>query len=202
MDRKFFHGALEPMDLAQPLVAEFNRGNMRAQLVGEGDRLAVQIGTRPGAPSGGTTAMTITIQRAPDGVVVQAGSQEWLGTAASLGKTTIAAIANPWTILGRLDDLAQDVQNLQLTERVWAVLQQAALTRGASQELSQRLRRVACAYCGTANPVGEGACIACGAPLGEGQPQTCPRCGFVVEAREEVCPNCGKPLRLQDIPTA
>ncbi len=118
MDRKFFHGALEPMDLAQPLVAEFNRGNMRAQLVGEGDRLAVQIGTRPGAPSGGTTAMTITIQKAPDGVVVQAGAQEWLGTAASIGKTTIAAIANPWNILGRLDDLAQDVENLQLTERV------------------------------------------------------------------------------------
>ena len=140
----------------------------------------MQIGTRPGAPSGGPTALTITIQRAPDGVVAQAGSQQWLGTAASLGRTTIAALANPWNLVGRLDDLAQDVENMQLTERVWRALEQAARASGASQELSERLKRVMCEYCRTANPVGQGACLACGAPLGENQPATCPRCGFVV----------------------
>jgi len=194
MEQKFFHGELSPMDLAQALVAEFNRGNMRAQVVGGADKLAVQIGTRPGAPSGGTTALTITIQRAPDGVVAQAGSQEWLGTAASLGRTTIAALANPWNLVSRLDDLAQDVENIQLTERVWRVLEQSARASGASQELSERLKRVMCEYCRTANPVGQGACLACGAPLGENQPETCPRCGFVVRPRELSCPNCGLAL--------
>jgi len=197
VDQKFFHGELSPLDLAQALVAEFNRGNLRAQVVGGTDKLAVQIGTRPGATTGGSTALTVTIQSATDGVLVQTGTQAWLGTAASLGQTTIAALANPWTVLGRLDDLAQDVENIQLTERVWIVLDQAARAVGAGQELSKRLRRVACDYCGTANPVGEGACIACGAPLGRSQPGTCPRCGFVVRPDETRCPNCGLDLTLQ-----
>jgi hypothetical protein len=194
VDRKIFHGDLSPMDLAQALIAEFNRGNLRAQIVGEPDNLAVQIGTRPGAPSGGATALTVTLQRVSDGVLVRTGSQEWLGTAASLGNTTIRALANPWSLLGRLDDLAQDVQNMQLPEQAWNVLEQAAAALGASQQLSARLRSVVCEYCGTANPVGEGACIACGAPLGESQPATCARCGFVLRADEKRCPNCGLDL--------
>jgi hypothetical protein len=194
MEQKFLHGDLAPMDLAQALVAEFNRGNLRAQTVGKSDRLAVQIGTRPGAPSGGSTALTITIEKAADGVMIRVGSQEWLGTAASLGRTTIAALVNPWNLLGRLDDLAQDVENIQLTERVWRVIDDSAHAAGAAHQLSERLRRVVCAYCGTANPVGEGACIACGAPLGESQPRTSPNCGFVVARGETRCPNCSRPL--------
>jgi RNA polymerase subunit RPABC4/transcription elongation factor Spt4 len=53
---------------------------------------------------------------------------------------------------------------------------------------------VACEYCGTANPVGEGACIACGAPLGKLQPNTCSNCGFVIQPGELTCPNCGSIL--------
>ena len=65
MEQKFFHGELSNRwILPERLVAEFNRGNLRAQVVGAADKLAVQIGTRPGAASGGTTALTITIQRA------------------------------------------------------------------------------------------------------------------------------------------
>ena len=71
-------------------------------------------------------------------------------------------------------------------------LQQAARASGASQELSERLKRVMCDYCRTANPVGQGACLACGAPFGESQPVTCPRCEFIIQAREAVCANCGR----------
>ena len=55
MERKIFHGILSPTDIVQALLAEFNRKNIRAQALGKGDRLAVQIGTRPGAISGGQT---------------------------------------------------------------------------------------------------------------------------------------------------
>jgi predicted RNA-binding Zn-ribbon protein involved in translation (DUF1610 family) len=122
------------------------------------------------------------------------GQQEWLGTAASLGRTTLAALINPWTLLGRLDDIAQDVENLQLGERVWQAIDSAARGMGASQQLSERLARLTCDYCGVANPVGEAACIACGAPLGKAQPTTCPNCGFVVRIDEARCPNCGQVL--------
>jgi hypothetical protein len=194
MDRKVFHGNITPLEVAQALLAEFNRGNLRAQVVGQGDKLAVQIGTRPGAPSGGDTAITVSIQKFEDGIVAEIGQQAWLGVAASLGTTALSALRNPFNLLGRLDDLAQDIENLQLSERAWQVIARSAQARGATKQLSERLSRLECAYCGTANPVGEPSCIACGAPLGKSQPGTCRHCGFVVKAGEAACPNCGKPL--------
>jgi hypothetical protein len=196
MERKLFHGDLQPMDIARGLVAEFDRGNLRAQVLGDGDDLAVQIATRPGSTSGGPTALTISIRKAADGVWVQSGSHEWLGTAASLGQTTMAALVNPWNLLNRLDDIAQDVENMQLMERVWASIDRDAQLLGANMQLSDRLRRLVCDYCGTANPVGEASCIACGAPLGSAQPGTCSNCGFLVDAGEVRCPNCGQDLVL------
>ena len=194
MEQRFLHGDLQPIDLAQALVAEFNRGNLRAQALQQSDGVAVQIATRPGGHSGGNTALTVTFQKVQDGVMVRLGQQDWLGTAASLGQSTIFALMNPWNLLGRLDDIAQDVQNLQLTENVWNEINRAARALGASHELSQRLKRVVCSYCGVANPVGEGSCIACGAPLGDDQPVTCPKCGFVVRIGDARCPNCGQAL--------
>jgi hypothetical protein len=191
MNQQFFHGELNPADVAQALLAEFDRGNFRAQALGESNSLAVQIGTRPGASFGGQTALTVTIQKVSDGITIQLGQQQWLGTAASLGWTALTALRNPLTLLGHLDDLAQDVENLQLTEHVWNVIQQVIQAAGASHQLSERLSRIQCEFCGTANPVGEPVCIACGAPLGNAQPITCPNCGFVVMRAEVTCPNCG-----------
>jgi HAMP domain-containing protein len=124
------------------------------------------------------------------------GQQAWLGIAASLGTTALAAMRNPFNLLGRLDDLAQDIQNLQINEQVWQAIDEVARAAGASQELSNRLRRTVCPYCSTANPVGEPNCIACGAPLGEVQPDTCPNCGFVINHSETICPNCKRPIAV------
>jgi DNA-directed RNA polymerase subunit RPC12/RpoP len=194
MEQRFFHGDLKPLELAQSLLAEFNRGNLRAQILQQAGGAAIQIATRPGARSGGQTALTVTFEEAPDGIMVRLGQQEWLSTAASLGRTTIAALMNPWNLLGRLDDIAQDVANLQLTQQVWEAVRCAATAAGASHEMSERLRRVECPYCGVANAVGDASCIACGAPLGEAQPVTCPKCGYIVVAEETHCPNCGQAL--------
>jgi hypothetical protein len=190
MDRKIFHGGIKPVDIAHALMGEFNRGNFRAQTIGESDRMVVQVGTRPNSPSGGQTAMTVTIQNLDDGIFVELGQQAWLGVAASLGVSALAAIRNPFSLLGRLDDIAQDLESLKLSERIWQVIANAAHSAGVSAELSDRLRRIACEYCHVANPVGEPACIACGAPLGRLQPVTCKRCGFVVSTGEKICPNC------------
>jgi hypothetical protein len=195
MDQRIYHGNLNPANLAQSLLAEFNRGNLLAQIVGQKDNLAVQISTRYGSSSGGKTALTVALQKTSDGVLIQLGQQEWLGTAASLGRTTVAALINPWNLLNRLDDIAQDVENLQLSEHVWRVIDQTARALGTGYELSERLSRLTCEYCGTANPIGQGACLACGAPLGKSQPGTCPNCGFVVNQNEIKCPNCGNDLR-------
>ncbi len=191
MQPKIFYGDITPAEMAQALTAEFDRGNWKTQQIGSGEQVVVQVATRRRVRSGGQTALSITLRKVPDGVSVQVGKQAWLGVAASLGKTALLALHNPFSLLGRLDDLAQDIENLSLSERVWEVIERTARSAGVSQALSERLRRVVCPYCGTANEVGEARCIACGAPLGEAQPRTCPRCGFALTGGEHTCPNCG-----------
>lgn len=193
MERKIYHGKISPVDIAEALLGEFNRGNLRAQTLGRSDKMVVQVGTRPGAESGGQTAMTVSIQKMEDGVIVEVGQQAWLGVAASLGMSALSALRNPFSLLGRLDDIAQDIENLQINDRIWNVIGKAVQTAGVSTELSDKLKRLTCEYCHTANPVGEASCVACGAPLGRVQPKTCKQCGYVVRAGDKTCPNCKQP---------
>jgi len=192
MNTRIFHDDLSPSDISRALVARFNRGNLRAQQFGGGDKVIVQIATLPQPYSGGQTAISISLQKVADGLSVQIGKQSWLGVAASLGMTAFWTWRNPWNILSRLDDLAQDIENLQIVDDVWGTIEDTARALGASFELSERLRRMVCPYCNTANPTGESSCIACGAPLGDIQPRTCKNCGFVIRKGEITCPNCGQ----------
>lgn len=194
METKIFHGDLSAQDVARKLIATFNRGNYRVQQAGSGKQIVVQIATDRMARSGGQTALTITLQQVEDGVSVQIGQQSWMGVAASLGASALSALRNPFSLLGRLDDIAQDIESLQLEEKVWETVRELASTHAASHELSERLKRMVCDYCNTANPVGEPRCIACGAPLGDIQPRTCLNCGFVVRKNEVYCPNCNHRL--------
>ena len=192
MDRRVFHGNITPTDVAQALIAEFNQGNTQTQLLGESNNLTVQIASSQFSRSGGKTAISVNLQQIEDGIMVQVGQQQWLGVAASLGQTAISALLNPLNILGRLDDIAQDVSSLQINERIWQIVGNVVRMAGASQELSERLSRITCEYCGAANPVGNPTCAACGAPLGKEQPKTCPKCGYVINHAEKFCPNCGQ----------
>ena len=194
MDRRVFHGNITPTLVAQALMAEFNQGNTQTQLLGDSGNLTVQIASSQWARSGGKTALAVNLQQVEDGVMVQVGEQQWLGVAASLGQTAIAALLNPLNLLGRLDDIAQDVSNLQLNEKIWETVTKVVNAAGASLQISERLSRLTCEYCGAANPVGEATCVACGAPLGKEQPKACTKCGYVLVHNEKFCPNCGQPV--------
>ncbi|PKO18368.1 MAG: hypothetical protein CVU39_02720 [Chloroflexi bacterium HGW-Chloroflexi-10] len=192
MEQRTYHGKITPKDFTRELVAHFHRGNMQVQQVGDGEKIVVQIATRSQISSGGQTAIGVSLQKVEDGVMVQIGKQAWLGIAASLGFTAIAALRNPLSLLNRIDDLAQDIESLSLNEEIWGVVEKTAQHLGAGFELSERLKRYVCNYCDTPNPGGESSCIACGAPLGAIQPKTCRFCGYVVNRDEKYCPNCGK----------
>lgn len=198
MDRRIFHGDITASDIGRALVAQFNRGGLRAQKFSKGGKIIVQIATRARPVSGGTTALTVYLEQVEDGVAVQVGEQAWLGIAASIGTTILWVWRNPFNLIHRLDDIAQDVENIQISEQVWITIENFARMRGATFELSERFRRMTCEYCETANPVGEARCLACGAPLGEVQPDTCPNCGFIVKSGERVCPNCNFQLGIKD----
>jgi len=194
MEEKTFHGPVKPDDFTRALVAEFNQGNMMAHQVGRGSAQVVQIASAPDAASGGKTAITVQLTAVEDGVHVRVGQQDWFGIAASMGLTALSALRRPALLLGRLDDLAQDIASLQLTTRIWQTIAATAEALGVSHELSERLRRLTCPYCLTANPVGAPSCVACGAPLGPDQPRACPQCGYIVDARTRSCPQCSAAL--------
>lgn len=75
MDRRIFHGNIHVIDIAQALLGEFDQGNLRAQMLDQGNKILVQIGTRQDRISGGQTAMTVTIQKVDDGIMVELGEQ-------------------------------------------------------------------------------------------------------------------------------
>lgn len=196
METRIYHGNIKPDDIAQSLMGYFHRGNYRVQKIGGADNITVQIATVQGASTGGQTAMGVSIRRVTDGLAIQVGRQAWLSVAASIGWTALSAIRNPFSLLGRLDDLAQDIESLQLRDEVWHVIDNIARSAGTGFELSERLARSICDFCNTPNPVGEPSCIACGAPLGNVQPVTCKNCGFVIRYFEKRCPNCGKDINI------
>lgn len=194
MEQYTFHGPIEIEDVARALAAEFDQGNLQVQVHGDDELQVVQIASVSRPLSGGRTALTVHISKIEDGIHVKVGQQEWMGIAASLGQTALGMLKNPAYLLGRLDDLAEDIASLQLSERVRQTIERLAKSVGAAFEISEALRRITCLYCLSANPVGTPNCIACGAPMGPSQPISCPNCGFVTHAGEITCPECGSDL--------
>jgi hypothetical protein len=194
MEQRTYHGNLNPQNLADALLATFNQGDLRALQRGRGKNIIVQIGSAQMRRSGGSTAISVHLTHVEDGVHIQLGEQQWLGVAASLGKTALMALIRPATLIGRLDDVAQDISSLGLADRIMETIQRRAEAMGASHEISQRLRRLICPYCSTANPVGDPHCLACGGPLGFDQPVACNNCGYVSEGGTTICPECATPF--------
>jgi hypothetical protein len=192
MTQRIYHGNITPADIANAIVGQFNNRNLRVQQFTSGQSTVIQLATAPNALSGGTTGLSVLIQQVEDGISISMSKQAWFGIAASLGVTTIAALHNPLNLLNRLDDIAQDVEYLQLVDRVWEVIDLTAKSLGSGFELSERLNRYVCVYCATPNTPGDSSCQACGAPLGDIQPRTCQHCGYVILRSELRCPNCGK----------
>jgi RNase P subunit RPR2 len=194
MQQRIFHGNFLPEALAQSLMAHFDRGNLEVQQINENGLVTVQIATSRFASAGGRTALSIVLQPVADGVSVSLGEQSWLGIAGNMGVTILSVLRNPFALINRLDDLAQDAESIQLVDEVWKVIAETSRSLGSGFELSEKLKRYVCDYCNTANPPGEPRCIACGAPLGEIQPGTCSNCGYILLHDEKKCPNCGKTI--------
>ena len=194
MTPRIYHGNIQIDDFLSALQAYFSHGNFQVKAVGDEKFVVVQIATSPFARSGGSTSLAVSLQKVEDGIAVEVGKQALSGVAASFGKTALTALMNPANILSRIDDLAQDFTSVQLSDEVMKVLDATAKSLNANFDLSERLRKYVCDYCNTPNPPGEPNCIACGAPLGDIQPRTCPYCGYIITTGEAICPNCKKPV--------
>lgn len=194
METRTFHGEIKPHELAQHLEASFERNGLEVQHFGDEKGLTVQIASAKHRRSGGATSLTVVLSEIEDGVLVKMGEQSWAGVAASLGQTALSVAKNPWSLLERLDDLASDWDVISLKKQAWKAIEDLAASRAASHQISDRLRKVVCGYCDFANPADIGECEACGAPLGDEQPQACGKCGFVNDARAIKCSQCNHGL--------
>ena len=195
MEQRTYRGEIDPEGLAEALVARFDHGDLMAQTVrGDEGHLIVQVATREWGWGAARSALTIGIAPVEGGVRVTVGQQRLLDAAASLAATGLGALVNPLSLLGRIDDIARDVGKITLPDQVWDAVEHYVDSVGAKLGMSEKQLVVACPYCGVGNPVGAGACSACGGSLVEVQPVACPKCGFVVSRDARFCSRCGKKL--------
>jgi DNA-directed RNA polymerase subunit RPC12/RpoP len=194
-ETRTYWGKISAQGLAQALVGHFDTAETRAQMVGDENRILVQIANRQVQAGDPSTALTVGIVQDEDSVTVTVGQQRWLGIAADLAKTGLLALINPWTLVQELDDVARNVDWLGLRQQLWDVIGQYCQSAGGSLGLPPDLRQVACPYCGVGNPIGQPKCSACGAPLGDYQPVTCPQCGYLLPYNKRFCTRCGASLK-------
>ncbi len=194
MEQKTYHGKITPQELAQVLVGRFNTADMSATVSGEGAKLIVHL--EAGGYSGGQTSLAVGLAPVADGVTITVGDQNLLGVAADLLQSGLKALWNPVTIIGEIDDVARNVERLNLPQQVWETVDHYCQSVGAG--LTPELSGVTCPYCGVLNPLGTGQCPQCGAPLGQAQPITCPQCGKTLPPHLKFCTRCGTSL----VPTA
>lgn len=194
MTQKIYHGNITPDDLATALQGDFSRGDLRVARSGDNEKVVLNISTPQSRAAGGNTALGVIVQQHEDGILVNIGDQEWLGIAASFGQTALSALQNPWNLISRLDDIAADVDSLNLPEKVWQAIERFTQSKAATHLISERLRTTTCQYCNAANPVGAAVCVQCGAPLGDVQPGACSNCGMVNKKEARFCANCGTKL--------
>ncbi|HEC22967.1 MAG TPA: zinc ribbon domain-containing protein [Chloroflexi bacterium] len=202
MQRRTYRGPVTARGLAEALVIRFNTGHLIARASGSDDHMIVQIIAREGKWDQRTrAALTISIIQSQNAVEVSLGEHQWLGPAADLLDAGLRGWFRPFSLLGELSEIAEDIQTLQLPQQVWEAVEHYVESVGAKLGLAEEDRMVACPFCGVGNPVGAGQCSACGGSLAGVQPKACPQCGKLSPPTARFCSRCGTPLDGGDIPS-
>lgn len=117
-------GTASPAGLAAYLVQQFDATRrQRAQVIGEGDSLIVQIGREDRAP-----ALTLGIARRtedPHDLVVTMGEQEWFHPGSSLygvAGSLAGALFTPWALFGLIWPLKHTLDARNLPAEVWNMI--------------------------------------------------------------------------------
>ena len=111
MKTKIYHGKLDRQEVAEALASFFDRGTLTTRISNNGKKSFVLIRTQQSPQSGGSTSLNISLNQMDDRLEVRVGEQSVLGVAASLGKSAWLVLRNPLNLLGRIDDIAQDIEN-------------------------------------------------------------------------------------------
>lgn len=196
MEQRTYHGKITPDELAQALTARFDGDDLSATVTGEEGKLLVSISSS--GWQGGRTALQVGLSAVSSGVLVTVGEHDVLGVASDLLQTGLAALVNPMSVIGEMNDVARNVERLELPRLVWETVDHYASSVGAG--LTPDPVVVTCPYCGVDSPIGVTKCSSCGASLASAQPLTCGRCGKILPADLKFCTRCGAPLVAGAVP--
>ena len=127
-------GAATPAAVADYLVQQFaETRRLRAQTLGQGDSLIVQIGRE-----GRSHVLTLGIARRPETpqeLVVTMGEQEWLHSGSALygvAGSLAGALFTPWALFGLIWPLKHMLDAQNLPAEVWNMLDVYLGAQGAT----------------------------------------------------------------------
>jgi len=195
VEQRAYHGQIEVEPMAQALAAQFDTGTTHARwLKLENGAALVQVWSRRVERDDPVAMLTLRLTPSATGIVATMSEERVEGVFLDLVKTGVKALLQPLSLLGELDDVARNIQQLRLRDAVWEAVEQYCREEEATKG-GGPMAHVVCPYCGTPNPVGQLTCSACHAPLAEVQPIACPRCGFLNDPENARCVQCGAILK-------
>jgi hypothetical protein len=145
VEQRVYHGAITPNELAEFLIQKYDpQPDLQAQLIGQGDALAVQVG-RGDVPEKLRHAVTVGITRSDEseqGVVVTLGQQQWITPqmatyAAMIG--LVSLLVTPWALFALLWPVSEMVGNTSIPADIWNNVETFALSRGATLVRTEQL---------------------------------------------------------------
>ena len=156
--------SVQPKEFIDRLAFEFDNATFDV-LIQQNlkDQNVAKIITDSRTLSESQTSLIVVAELTEKGLLVTVSDQEWGGIAASLGTTVVAAILNPINLVGRIDDLAADVQNLQLGDKVEQFIRN--FSDNMVNKSSALAPKSVCKYCRSRNEDTATHCASCGAPL-------------------------------------
>jgi hypothetical protein len=195
METRTYNGPVTVSGLAQSLVATFNQGHLIAQTSGDDTHMIVQIASREMDRAGQVrAALTVNILQQEGSLEVSLGEHQWLGAASDLVQAGLWGWFRPFSLLGSVSAMVDDLKTLTLPDEVWKAIDAYVKESGATLGLQTQLKMVACPFCGVGNPLGVGQCSACGGSLAMAQPKSCGRCGKLMPGSATFCSRCGAQL--------
>ncbi len=137
MEQRIYHGTVTPQALADYLVQHYNsQEKMRAQRIGEGDNLVVQVGYDHDHKDI-RNAITIGIHPAPGNagdLAVTMGEQQWItpqlaGYAVMMG--LVGLLVTPWALFALLWPVSELFAAHALPGDIWNTIEVFTMTQGA-----------------------------------------------------------------------
>jgi ribosomal protein L40E len=201
--------------IAVELERKFLNQGYQVQHFGNQDQMTVQMkkGGDFVAIIGMQTALTVTMERSPRGVLAMSGQQKWVDKAV-VGAVGLVAAPVLWPLM--ITAGVGAIQQVNLDNEVMNTLDMLVRQQNPNVRVgpippemmpqypqpgaSPTANKVVCTNCQALNDVGDRYCMRCGYTLTSQEPRKtlCPNCGAETKPNAAFCTKCGTSLSQQE----